>query len=205
MAKSKFIVRKKTTTALQREVKSLRLPADLAQQIDRWAKAMGEDSHSEAMRHLLEIGLSVADRSALPEEPLNAREIDILHLLERGLSNKQIARRLARALGLEVQVDPLLMEINARLSQSVALAHRAGVELAHLHLRCASAISSPLRECLCRHPAWRDCSFLQPIHRRRGAHTAIADGRARSRRRQRSTLRRLAASPRQTNPSPAQY
>ena len=32
---------------------------------------------------------------------------------------------------------PLLMEINARISQSIALAHRAGVELAHLHLRWA--------------------------------------------------------------------
>lgn len=32
---------------------------------------------------------------------------------------------------------PLLMEINARISQSVALAHRAGVELAQLHLRWA--------------------------------------------------------------------
>jgi carbamoylphosphate synthase large subunit len=32
---------------------------------------------------------------------------------------------------------PLLMEINARLSQSVALAHRAGVELAQLQLRWA--------------------------------------------------------------------
>jgi hypothetical protein len=71
MAKSKFIVRKKTTTALQREVKSLRLPADLAQQIDRWAKAMGEDSHSEAIRPLLGIGLSAADRSApMPIAPV---------------------------------------------------------------------------------------------------------------------------------------
>jgi hypothetical protein len=50
MAKSKSIVRKRTATAVQRDVKSLRMPADLAQQIDRWAKAMGEDSHSEAMR-----------------------------------------------------------------------------------------------------------------------------------------------------------
>ena len=32
---------------------------------------------------------------------------------------------------------PLLMEINARISQSVALAHRAGVELAQLQLRWA--------------------------------------------------------------------
>jgi hypothetical protein len=71
MAKSKSIVRKKTTTAVPRDAKSLRLPADLAQQIDRWTKAMGEDSHSEAMRPLLEIGLSVADRSApMPIAPV---------------------------------------------------------------------------------------------------------------------------------------
>jgi hypothetical protein len=71
MAKSKSIVRKSTTTAVQRDVKSLRLPADLAQQIDRWAKAMGEDSHSEAMRSLLGIGLSATDRSApMPIAPV---------------------------------------------------------------------------------------------------------------------------------------
>ena len=64
MAKSKSVVRQKTkrSTAVQRHVKSLRLPADLAQRIDRWAKAMGKDSHSEAMRHLLEIGLSAPKR-----------------------------------------------------------------------------------------------------------------------------------------------
>ena len=67
MAKSKS----QRPTAVQRHVNSLRLPADLAQQIDRWAKAMGEDSHSEGMRHLLEIGLSAADRSApMPIAPV---------------------------------------------------------------------------------------------------------------------------------------
>ena len=71
MAKSKSLVGKKTTTAVPRDVKSLRLPVDLAQQIDRWAKAMGEDSHSEAIRPLLGIGLSAADRSApMPIAPL---------------------------------------------------------------------------------------------------------------------------------------
>jgi hypothetical protein len=69
MAKSKSIVRR-TTTAVQSDVKSLRLPADLAQQIDRWAKAMGEDSHSEAIRPLLGIGLSAADRSAPMPAPV---------------------------------------------------------------------------------------------------------------------------------------
>src|SRR5580704_17295127 len=73
MAKSKSVVRKKTkrSTAVQSDVKSLRVPADLAQQIDRWAKALGEDSHSEAIRSLLGIGLSAADRSApMPIAPV---------------------------------------------------------------------------------------------------------------------------------------
>jgi hypothetical protein len=38
------------------------MPKDLAKRIDRWAKTMGKDSHSEAMRHLLEIGLSAPKR-----------------------------------------------------------------------------------------------------------------------------------------------
>jgi hypothetical protein len=70
MAKSKSIVRKRTATAVQRDPRALRLPADLAQQIDRWAKAMGEDSHSEAMRPLLGTGLSAPDRSALMPAPV---------------------------------------------------------------------------------------------------------------------------------------
>ena len=50
--------------AAHHPVKSLRLPADLAERIDRWAKAMGKDSHSEAMRHLLEIGLRAPKRKS---------------------------------------------------------------------------------------------------------------------------------------------
>jgi Ribbon-helix-helix protein, copG family len=51
--------RKKTRRPARAEasVKSLLLPADLAERIDRWAKRNGKDSHSEAMRHLLELGL----------------------------------------------------------------------------------------------------------------------------------------------------
>ena len=39
-------------------VKTLRMTPDLALRIDAWARANGKDSHSEAMRHLLEIALS---------------------------------------------------------------------------------------------------------------------------------------------------
>ena len=64
MAKS--VVRKKTgrSTNGKAPVKTVRLP-DLAERIDRWAKAMGKESHSEAMRHLLELGLKAPKRKAL--------------------------------------------------------------------------------------------------------------------------------------------
>jgi metal-responsive CopG/Arc/MetJ family transcriptional regulator len=40
------------------------MTADLAERIDRWAKSNGKDSHSEAMRHLLELGLRAPKRKA---------------------------------------------------------------------------------------------------------------------------------------------
>ena len=45
-------------------MKTFRMRADLVTRIDRWAKRNGKDSHSEAMRHLLELGLRAptADR-----------------------------------------------------------------------------------------------------------------------------------------------
>jgi hypothetical protein len=56
MAKSKSEMRKKTGRPVTRKapVKTLRMPPDLALRIDAWARANGS-SHSEAMRHLLEI------------------------------------------------------------------------------------------------------------------------------------------------------
>jgi metal-responsive CopG/Arc/MetJ family transcriptional regulator len=38
------------------------LAPDLTQRVDRWAKANGKASHSEAMRHLLELGLRAPKR-----------------------------------------------------------------------------------------------------------------------------------------------
>ena len=64
MAKSIPVTRKKRgrPPTGQDPVKTVRLPPDLDQRISEWAKANGKDSHSEAMRHLLELGLSVPKR-----------------------------------------------------------------------------------------------------------------------------------------------
>jgi metal-responsive CopG/Arc/MetJ family transcriptional regulator len=66
MAKS--VTRKKARRPGRAEasVKSLLLPADLAERIDRWAKRNGKDSHSEAMRHLLELGLKAPTPQEAP-------------------------------------------------------------------------------------------------------------------------------------------
>jgi Arc/MetJ-type ribon-helix-helix transcriptional regulator len=66
MGKSRSAIRKKTGRPATRgdPVKTVRLPPDLSERIDRWAKAMGKESYSEAMRHLLELGLSVPKRKA---------------------------------------------------------------------------------------------------------------------------------------------
>jgi metal-responsive CopG/Arc/MetJ family transcriptional regulator len=38
------------------------MPPDLMERIDRWVERNGEDSRSEAMRHLLELGLKAPKR-----------------------------------------------------------------------------------------------------------------------------------------------
>ncbi len=66
MATAKSVTKKKGRPATARHpVKTLRMPADLAARIDQWAKRNGKDSHSEAMRHLLELGLRTPKRKGV--------------------------------------------------------------------------------------------------------------------------------------------
>jgi len=69
MAKAKSVTRKKKgrPAAAWHPVKTLRMPADLVARIDLWAKRNGTDSHSEAMRHLLELGLRAPKRKSATE------------------------------------------------------------------------------------------------------------------------------------------
>lgn len=85
----------------------LRLVSDLrdAQRRQRWPEGM-PDVPADYLARLLSTAHADAGRAAIPvidrpvehrprpEEPLNAREVDILRLLERGLANKEIARSL---------------------------------------------------------------------------------------------------------------
>ncbi len=85
----------------------LRLVSDLrdAQRRHRWPEGMPEvpadylgrllsTAHADAERTAVRVIDRPAERRSMPEEPLNAREVDILRLLERGLANKEIARSL---------------------------------------------------------------------------------------------------------------
>jgi len=85
----------------------LRLIGDLrdAQRRQRWPDGLPDvpagylaellsTAHADAGRAAFPVIDRPSERRSMPEEPLNAREIDILRLLERGLANKEIARTL---------------------------------------------------------------------------------------------------------------
>jgi metal-responsive CopG/Arc/MetJ family transcriptional regulator len=64
MVKPRTVIRKKRSRpATGQDPKvALRMPSDLMERIDRWVERNGKDSRSEAMRHLLELGLSTSKR-----------------------------------------------------------------------------------------------------------------------------------------------
>ncbi|WP_131764779.1 LuxR C-terminal-related transcriptional regulator [Candidatus Protofrankia californiensis] len=71
-----------------------RWPAGLTTVPSDYLSRLLATAHADAERAAIPIIDRPAERNPTPEEPLNAREIDILRLLDRGLSNTEIARNL---------------------------------------------------------------------------------------------------------------
>jgi ATP/maltotriose-dependent transcriptional regulator MalT len=85
----------KIVAALRDARRAGRWPAGFPQVPADYLSQLLALAHADAKNAAIPVIARPAERSAIPEEPLNAREIDVLHLLDRGLSNKQIARNLA--------------------------------------------------------------------------------------------------------------
>lgn len=84
----------KMVAQLREATRTSRQPSGFPEVPANYLSKVLATAHADARNAAIPIISRAADRSPLPEEPLNAREVDILHLLERGLSNKQIARNL---------------------------------------------------------------------------------------------------------------
>jgi hypothetical protein len=97
MAKSKSEIRKKTGRPVTRKapVKTLRMPPDLALRIDAWARANGKDSHSEAMRHLLEIALSAPapQKAHAPAGPAQLSKAAINQIVDQAIERSDAMHR----------------------------------------------------------------------------------------------------------------
>lgn len=71
-----------------------RWPAGFPQVPAGYLSQLLATAHADAENAAIPVIARTAERTPTPEEPLNAREIEVLRLLDRGLSNKQIARNL---------------------------------------------------------------------------------------------------------------
>lgn len=95
-------------------------------------------------------------RDSLKSPQLTARELEVLHLMTEGLSDKQIARRIARSTGtVKSHVKSVLTKLDtARRTEAVAVARRRG-------LLSGPVPSGPVRRPVLRVPpasaqVWRD-------------------------------------------------
>jgi Arc/MetJ-type ribon-helix-helix transcriptional regulator len=99
MAKTKSAIRKKTgrPATWGDPVKTLRMPPDLAERIDRWAKRNGKDSHSEAMRHLLELGLKAPtpQKAHAPAGPAQLSKAAVNQIADRTVERSEAMQRKA--------------------------------------------------------------------------------------------------------------
>jgi LuxR family maltose regulon positive regulatory protein/serine/threonine-protein kinase PknK len=71
-----------------------RAPSELSHVPSDYLSKLLATAHLDAQKAAIPVIDRSTERNPFPEEPLNAREVDILRLLDRGLSNKEIARNL---------------------------------------------------------------------------------------------------------------
>lgn len=79
---------------LREAIRTGRSAAGLPQVPAEYLSTLLTTAHADARKAAIPVIGRAAERRPLPEGPLNARETQILRLLDRGLSNKQIARYL---------------------------------------------------------------------------------------------------------------
>jgi Arc/MetJ-type ribon-helix-helix transcriptional regulator len=96
MAKSKSAILKTTGRPAKwgNPVKTVRMSPDLSERIDRWAKRNGKDSHSEAMRHLLELGLKAPTPQEAPG-PAQLSKAAINQIADRTVERSDAMQRKA--------------------------------------------------------------------------------------------------------------
>ncbi|OBH32211.1 LuxR family transcriptional regulator, partial [Mycobacterium sp. E1715] len=84
----------KTIAHLRDASRTRRWPPKLAQVPPDYLSRLLATAHADAKHAAIPVVTRDSDRAPTPEEPLSPREIEVLRLLERGMSNKQIARNL---------------------------------------------------------------------------------------------------------------
>lgn len=84
----------KIIAELREASRTRRWPAELPALPTDYLSLLLATAHVDAQKAAIPVIARAAERAPTPEEPLNAREIEVLRLLDRGLSNKQMARNL---------------------------------------------------------------------------------------------------------------
>ncbi|BBY24708.1 hypothetical protein MSTO_49130 [Mycobacterium stomatepiae] len=84
----------KVVVGLREASRTGRWASDLPEVPAEYLSLLLTTAHNDAQKAAIPVIGRAGERSSLPEEELNGREVEILRLLERGLTNKQIARNL---------------------------------------------------------------------------------------------------------------